>query len=264
MIVMKDVTDPNPGKLIRKRPAAYGKDTRMAIHQLAVQDITRGHLTDANIITNYMQKILGVAENFTGSVNQGGRKTASEIRTVGAGSVARMKTHAEYDSALGFDLHSQMLVANTQQYYDMEQMFRLSGDIVGKENLINVTPQDIAGFYDYIPVDGSQPLDRFAMANLWREFLKDLTVMPPQIVQEYDLGKIVAYIMQTAGAKNIQQFKFNVRSDEDIQRDALAGNIVPVGGGNGAAIRRAVPGRAVNQQAGAGEPGQLSGVGTTS
>lgn len=264
MIVAKDISDPGPGKLVRARPAAFGKDIRMAMHQFQVQDVTHGHINDMQMVGQFMQRVLGVAENFTGGINPGGRKTATEIRTASMGSVNRLKTHTEYDSALGFDLLSRMFVSNSQQYYDSNLQLRLTGDIIGAQELaMNVTPEAIAGFYDFIPVDGTLPLDRFAMANLWREFVKDLAVMPPQIVQDYDISKIIAYVMQTAGAKNVQQFRFSVKADQDIQTQALAGNIVPVGGGNGTAIRNAIPGRGVREQAGAGEPGQVSGVGAS-
>lgn len=262
MIVSKDITDPGAGKLIRKRPAGYGKDIRTMVHQFQTQDVTQNHINDMAMLGQIMQKVLGVAENLAGSVNPGGRKTATEIRTVSGGSINRMKTHTEYDSALGFDHLSRMLVSNTQQYYDMEMKLKLAGDIVGAQEMATpVTPDEIQGFYDFIPVDGTLPLDRFAMANLWKEFLKDLTVLPPQIVQDYDISKIIAYVMQTAGAKNVQQFRFSVKSDAEIQSQALAGNLVPAGGMDGTAIRNAIGGRPSRPEEGSGEPGQVSGVG---
>lgn len=260
MVVMKDMTDPGAGKLIRKTPAAYGKDIRHAIQQFPVVDVTRSHINDMQVISRLMQQVLGVAENLTGSVNSGGRKTATEVRTAGTGSINRMKTSTEYDSALGFAHLSQMLVQNTQQYYDMEQTFKIAGDIMGAEKHRLITPDDIAGFYDYIPVDGTLPLDRFAMANLFKEIMKDM--VPMGLAQEYDMSKMFAYAMQTAGIKNINQFKVNVRPDGDIAADAAAGNIAPMGGARGAGPRQ-ITGRTVSEQEGAGEPGRVPGMGAS-
>jgi len=263
MVVMQDMTDPGAGKLIRKAPAAYGKDIRNAIQQFQVVDVTRTHIQDMQVISRLMQQVMGVAENLTGSVNSGGRKTATEVRTAGTGSINRMKTTTEYDSALGFSHLSMMLVQNTQQYYDMEQTFKLAGDIMGAEKHRLITAEDIAGFYDYIPVDGTLPLDRFAMANLLKEVMKDMSAIPV-LAQEYDISKMFAYTMQTAGIKNIQQFRINVRPDGAIDQGVGAGNLIPMGGGRGAAAGpTGVAGRPISESQGTGEPGRVPGMGAT-
>ena len=59
-VVMKDVQDPNPGKLIRLKPAAYGQDVRTMLTQFGVQDVTRSHLNDAEVVTEMLQRVSGV------------------------------------------------------------------------------------------------------------------------------------------------------------------------------------------------------------
>lgn len=233
-IVMKDITDPNAGRLIRVKPEYYGMPVKDAVHQLEVVDITRGHLKDAEAITDLIERVTGVNDNIMGAVNEGGRKTATEVRASSSFGINRLKTNAEYMSSMGWAPLSQMLLQNTQQFYDMERQFRIAGDMMGPDGaFLDVSPESIHGFFDYVPVDGTLPVDRFAQANLWREFIRDIGANPG-LSQGYDIRRIIAHMMQLAGAKNIKQFEINVRPDEEILGQAQAGNIVPMTGQNAA------------------------------
>ena len=111
----------------------------------------------------------------------------------------------------------------------------LAGDAaqIAGENFINVTPDMIAGQYSFEPVDGALPIDRFAQANLWREIITQMSTVP-QVMAQYDLGKIFGYVAQLAGIKNLSRFKIEVVPDERILDDAAKGNSVPTrSGGNG-------------------------------
>jgi len=231
-VMMKDVDDPNPGRIIRLKPAAYGTDARTAVSQLQTVDVTQGHLRDSQLILDMMQKVLGVNDNLMGSVNSGGRKTATEVRGATSFGINRLKTIAEYQSAMAWAPMSQVFVQNTQQYYDAEQKFRIAGDTLQAQQFLEVSPEMIQGFFDFVPVDGTMPVDKFALANLWKEMMAGMVKIPP-LLQQYDIGKIFAYTAKLAGAKNIDQFRVNVRPDGAVAADAQAGNIVPIGGQGG-------------------------------
>jgi hypothetical protein len=233
-VVMKDITDPNAGRLIRVKPEYYGMPVKDAVFQLEVVDITRGHLKDSEIMTDMIERITGVNDNLMGAVHEGGRKTATEVRSSSSFGINRLKTNAEYMSAMGWQPLAQMMLQNTQQFYDVEKQFRIAGDLMGPEGaFMEVTPEAIAGFYDYIPVDGTLPVDRFAQANLWREFIRDIG-SNPELAQGYDVRRIIAHMMQLAGAKNIKQFEVQVAPDADIAERRSAGEIVPITGQNAA------------------------------
>jgi hypothetical protein len=257
-IVMKDLNDPTSGRIIRLKPEAYGTDARMAVYQLQTVDVTQSHLKDSQSVIDLIQRVTGVTDNVMGMVNAGGRKTASEVRISSSFSTNRLKTGAEYDSALGFGPLSQMMLQNTQQYYDQEKQFKIAGNMLGKQNIMMVDPEMIQGFYDFVPVDGTMPIDRFAMANVWRELMTQMAQIPP-LLQTYDLGAIFAYVAKLAGAKNIDQFKIKIVDDGVLQQKLQAGNVIPIPGAAG-------PGT-VNGQEGAApavaEPGQISGMGRT-
>ena len=226
-VVMKDLTDPQPGRLIRLKPAAYGTDPKLAVTQLAVGDATRAHLNDAQLVELMLQRVSGVNDNIMGMVNST-RKTATEVRSSSAFSVNRLKTTTEYMSAMGFGPLTQMLVQVTQQMYDDNRKYRVVGDAAKwmTEHFMAITPEDIAGFYDFVPVDGTLPVDRMAQVTLWNQLMQQAAALP-QVMAQYDFTKIFAFVAQLAGLKNIQQFRIQVVPDGAMAENVAAGNSVP-------------------------------------
>jgi hypothetical protein len=246
-IVMRDILEPTQGNLIRLKANAYGTDPETAMRQLAVTDITKSNVSDIGFMHDFAQRTLGVNDQIMGMVDTGGRKTAQEVRSSSTFGVNRMKTICEFMSAMGFETLSAALVAESQQFFDQGMKLRVVGDLMQDVNagFIQVTPEDVQGAYDYVPVDGTMPIDRFAQANLWKEILANIAQMP-QIAMEYDLGKIFAWTAKLAGLKNITQFKVQVLPPGM----AAPGNVIPMPTG------RADMGRV-------GEPGQIPGLGTS-
>ena len=249
--MMVDFEDPLPGGLIRLSPLGYGSDPKTVATQLPVVDITANHMRDMQSVVQIGERTLGVSDQLLGTLQQGGRRSATEVRTAATASISRLKTSSEFMSAMGWGPMSQMLVQNTQQMFDEERAFRIVGDLAqeaGKE-FITVTPDTISGFYDFVPVDGTMPLDRFAQANLWRELLNQMR-QTPELLMRYDIGRIFEWVAQLAGLKNIKQFRVQVAPDEALMGQAQQGNVVPIAAGAQDLTR--VP-----------EPGQVSQLGTT-
>ncbi len=249
MIVMKDLENPSPGLMLRLKPAAYGRDVRMAVSQLQTVDVTGGHMRDLQTVADMVQRATGISDNIMGMVNTGGRKTATEVRSSSTFGVNRLKTKAEYYGAMGFGPLAQKLLQNTQQYYDMDRKFRIVGDLAQyAPNFAQITPESIAGFFDFIPVDGTMPVDRYAQANLWQALMGQMRNFP-QIMMNYDVAKIFGWVAGLAGLKNVSQFRVQVVPDATLANSAQAGNSIPLSG--------KVDLTAVN------EPGQIAGMGTT-
>lgn len=254
-IVSRDAEDGGPGFTYRLRPEAYGQDIRTFFHQIPVQDVTQGHVQDSNTMLAIGERVSGINDNILGVLSGGGRKTATEVRTSAGFGVNRLKTVSEYMSAQGFQQHTQRLVQNTQQYYDAEQKFKIAGKLIQEmgedeaQNFLQVTQSDIQGFYDFVPVDGTLPVDRLALANLWKEILLQMRTVPGLLLR-YDLGRIFAHVSQLAGIKNLNQFKIEPTSQEALLQQADKGNLAPVGNGSGN-----------NNAAGVPTSGQSSGAG---
>lgn len=240
----RDMEDPAPGKLIRLKPAAYGQDVRTLLHQFPVQDITRSNLQDSDTVAALAQRITGINDNVMGQVNTSGRKTATEVRSSTTFGVNRLKTNCEWFSATGFAPLTSKLYMSTQQLYAGEKKFRILGDqAMWAEPYLNVTPDMIAGMYDFVPVDGTMPVDRFAQVNLWQQLMASMARVPGAL-EQYDLSKIFAFVAQLGGLKNINKFRIQVTPDGMMQQQAQMGNVVPM---------RSNP----------NEPGQIPGMGST-
>jgi hypothetical protein len=236
-IVAEDAEDGGPGFIYRLRPEAYGSDVRSFFHQIQVQDVTQTHIGDMNTMLAIGERITGINEQILGVLATGGRKTATEVRTSTGFGVNRLKTTTEYMSATGFSQHAQRLVQTSQQYYDATKKFKIAGDLIGNmgpraaQRFLDVDPTSIQGFFDFVPVDGTLPVDRLALANLWKELLLSMRSIPGLLLQ-YDLSKIFAHVAALSGVRNVNQFRIEMGSPEMLAQQADAGNLVPLRPGN--------------------------------
>lgn len=248
-IVTSDLERSDPGAAIRLKPSAYGTDPRLALHQLQVQDVTRAHLNDMQMMYD-MGERLGFNDQVLGVGAPTSRRSATEIRSTGTFGVGRLKTTAEHLSVTGWTEMQEMLVANSQQFYNQAMKFRIVGDLAmtSGQKFMTVTPDDIAGFFDPVLIDGTLPADRYAQGNIWRELMAQASQIP-DVAMQYDMGKIFAWVAQLMGIKNITQFQrmaapqVQVLPDDVIANNVAKGNVIPLMGGP--------------------SPGQVSGMGAT-
>jgi hypothetical protein len=247
-VVMKDVLNPLPGGVIRLKPEAYGTDTKMSWSQMTIGDVTQNHLRDFQTMIGVGERTVGINDQILGMLGGAGRKTATEIRTSTSFGTNRLKTTAEWFSVVGFDPLSQILLSNTQQYYDAEMKFKIAGDLLANAGpaFIDVNPENIAGSYDFVAVDGTLPIDRFAQANLWRELMGQMRNFP-QLMMGYDMVGIFDWVAQLTGLKNISRFKLQVTPDQQLMAAMTAGN--------------AVPGRGLGGTSPGPQPKQMNGMG---
>jgi hypothetical protein len=246
-IVTKDAEEAGPGFIWRLRPEAYGQDIRSFFYQVPVVDMTRGHVADMTTMLGIGERITGINDQIMGVLGGGGRKTATEVRSATGFGVNRLKTLAEFMSATGFSQHAQRLVQNTQQYMSAPKKMRIVGTLAAEAgqdaamNFLDVDPAAIQGFYNFVPVDGTLPVDRLALANLWKDLMLQMRNVPG-LVQQYDLGRIFAHVAALGGIRNLNQFKIQIGSPQALAQQADQGNIVPIGGrAPGASLPAGVP-----------------------
>ena len=242
-LMIKDFERGEPGLIIRMRPEAYGQDLRQMFMQIPVADVTRGNIADMQIMQLISDRATGINDQLMGLGGGSSRKTATQVRTDSSFGINRQKTTVEYMSAQGFSAHARKMLACAQQYYQIPKKLRIVGDLVqttGPQFLM-VTPESIAGDYDFVPVDGTLPIDRMAQANLWKEVLMGMRAYP-QLMMEYDITKLFAYVGVLSGLRNMQQFrmtpeafmqqqmKAQLMSPELLGSEADKGNVVPIRG----------------------------------
>jgi hypothetical protein len=232
-IVMKDLTSPIERGIVRLKPEAYGTPANQAIHQLQTPDMTRTHLQDIAIMEQITQRVTGVVDELFGLASGPSRESATGVRTRTGFAANRLKTIAEYNSALGMAPLLGKLVSNTQQLLSTEQKYRIAGvdSMKYAKRFVDVTPDLIAGQYDYVPVDGTLPIDPLARANFWKELTIQLAQVP-QLAMQWDLMEMISHIMRLQGEKNTGRFRLDLRNPQDLAQAVQAGNVVPIGGAN--------------------------------
>jgi hypothetical protein len=227
MIEMTDLKQGGPGKHIRLKPSAYGKDVRSVITQLNINDVTTGHFNDIALYMRMGDVLAAVNENIRGQQTSGGRKTATEVRTAGEASISRLAAQSiKYSSTAIVDLTEQMTL-NLQQY--LEDDFYI--DIVGVDGVKNshrIKPQHLTGDFNYPISNGTLPMDKVAMLDVWKEIFIGVAG-DQELRTKYNIGKIFEYVAELGGAKNIEQFRINLQTapDEDINNAVQQGNLIP-------------------------------------
>lgn len=226
----KDFMDPAPGKRIRVRPEGYGKDVKQAFAQMNSYDATRSHMQDIKLVEGLFQRVFGISDQMLGALSQGGRKTATEVRSASGFGLNRLKSLSEFLSAQFFGPLTLKLWSNSQQMYTQEDTFSIAKGLTTKTLENPITVDQIAGNFNFAPVDGTIPIDRMAQAMIYKEILMGMQTFP-QVAGRYDVASFFAFIAKMAGVKNLDSFV--ITDAATIQQEAALGNLVVNGGNNG-------------------------------
>jgi hypothetical protein len=227
-IEMQDLKNPAPGKIIRVKQAGYGQDIQTMLQQLQVADVTRGHTADFELFMKLADGLTGVTDNIRGLQDSGGRKTATEVRTSGEAAASRLAAQSRVISAQALvDLTMQMSI-NLQQFLEEELYLQIVGQD-GATNPIAIKPEHLVGDFHYPVNDGTLPIDRVAMLDVWKELYLGMA-QNPQLAQQYDMTKIFEHVAELGGAKDIANFKIQMLPDEQIAAQAGAGNVIQIPG----------------------------------
>lgn len=243
-VMLSDLNRRQPGGWIRARPSAFGQDPKTFLHQFQVGDVTKNHLSDVQLIHEYGQRSSGVSDNLLGMVNPGGRKTAQEIRATTSFSTNRLKALCEWLSATGFSQVLKQQHKTFQTRMDKAVMMRVFGDqaagLQGAERFFRLTPEEIAGEFDFAPVDGSMPVDRMQQGAMMQQFIAPI-MQNPQLAATYNIDGLMNYVARLMGARSLSAFKLqqgqqmqppnvSMQPDQNIERQVQAGNMVPMKG----------------------------------
>ncbi len=229
-IEMQDLNQPEPGKLIRLKQSALGEDVRTAITQLQVTDVTRNHLSgDLGTFFAIGEKMSAINENMMGVQASSGRKTATEVRVSSEAGVSRLAAMARLISAQALvDLAEQMCI-NIQQFMVPEFEITLLGQ--DPEDQITIDQGMLVGDFHFPVHDGTLPLDKIAMVDVWKELLIGVS-QNPILSQRFDIVKMFKWAAELAGARNIESFEIQVKPDEQVLNALGKGQMVPMSGPN--------------------------------
>jgi len=191
---------------IRLAKRGYGRQPSQVIHQLQVSDVTQTHLRDINLVTELLTRISAATENFMGLVNQGGRKTATEVRTANTLAGSRIEKTALVIGHQGWIPLTRGLVNGIQDNLSITMYYRdfLDSDPTKQ---IKIPPEAIKeGHFRFPAVDPTIPVDRFAIAQTWSELI-GIVGQNQGLAQSYDIGKMLNEWAELGGIKNLDNFK---------------------------------------------------------
>lgn len=234
MIEEKDLKSDKPGKLIRIKPKAFGVEPTLYFKQVQVSDVTSRHVDDMAQLMRLGNDISAVTDNLRGQQDSGGRKTATEIRATIEAASSRLAAHAQFISGASvIDLGKQWSL-NLQQYLSEDFAIDVLGEY-GAMAPVHISLENIIGDF-YFPVhDGSLPMDKVALFDIWQQALQ-FVAGNQMMAGQYDVGKIFEFVAKLGGAENIDQFRLNHMPNEAVQAGVQAGNLIPIsdiiGGGN--------------------------------
>lgn len=233
MVEMQDLKLGGEARVIRLKQSAYGQDVRMALNQLQVTDVTRTHMQDLQGFIRLMDMITGVNDNQRGMQQGGGRKTATEVRTAGESGGSRLAGRSLLVSSMSMVDLAMMMSLNNMQFISQEFSFRALGSD-GLRHPITLQPDQIVGDFHYPVNDGTLPLDKVALLDVWQQMFQVIISSP--LSNAFNIPKLFLFIAQLGGAKNVEEFLLDPSlaetgivpmADPQVQQQVQAGNLVP-------------------------------------
>jgi hypothetical protein len=194
------------------RKGANAAMMERGIRPLEVNDVTRGHFTDADMLNKIMQAVTGVNDNAMGQYNSG-RRSASEARVVTAGAAGRMKMHGQlvWETSLG--RLGRLMLSNLRQSLSFESF----GLVIGQDPMMQQryelwkgTPQEVICGSDYFTFDSTLQSEKGFIAQSLQELLVAI-INNPVAAQQLDLDPrtMLAEIQYLRGSGNVSRFSLS-------------------------------------------------------
>lgn len=242
MLNTADLTDPKPGKLVRARRAAWGKDIRQAITQLQVNDVTRQHIADSQLIMGLMNQISGADDATMGTLRQGGPERLSAAEFNGTQNQALGRLHSlamivgqqlMQDVGYMFAMHTQQLMQEDVWVSTVgewqETLLSHYGSQINSERM-RVTPRDLNIDFDVVVNSDNQGQN----PQFWLQMF-DTIAKTPDLYALLDVGRIFRHVATQMGAQNVDSFlrapmpmQPIVAPTQDVMAQAQAGNMLPI------------------------------------
>lgn len=231
-----DLRTPDAEKLVRVRRAAFGRGMlREAVFPFPVQDTTSGHMKDVQFLINIVEQVSGAVDLLKGVRRQTSeRVSATEAEGVMSAALSRLAKNARIGAWQSHYDIAYMMASHTQQLLSEGRVLKTLGryqDILYAEYGIT-TPykfsvDDIDINYDVVPHDGALPGAESTRA--WTQLFQVL-ISQPEIAQQFDLVRIFQHIARGMGARNVDDFRVKIASQEAIQRGLNQGELQKAGG----------------------------------
>jgi hypothetical protein len=244
LINMNDIQNPEPGKLLRLRRAAWGRGVDQAIKQLQVNDVTANNIPSAAAVMDLMSRSTGAVDALQGIMRSSGeRRSATEFQGTFNSAISRLE-HLSYITSQMYlvDL-AYFHASHTQQLLSKETYVRAIGEwpsVLMEEygedlnsTALSVSPQDILADFDIIFKDGSSASDEASSREFWVGSLDRIGVNP-ELNKVFDVTRIFKKVARLYGEKDVSAYirkggniQAKLIGDEAAASEFERGNLVP-------------------------------------
>lgn len=207
-----DLKEPDAGKLIRTRKAAWGRGVKDTIMQLPVSDITKQNIQDSGFVVDLMQRTSSAVDSLMGIMRSGGeRRSATEARDTRMSALSRLAKTAKIISIMAMYDMSYVHASHTQQLMSedvyVSMMGRMQKELEEEYGVTSrsakVTPDMIDINYDVMFHDGS--IITGESAQDWVQLFQVLASQPA-IGQGFDMVRVFKHIARVMGVTSVNEF----------------------------------------------------------
>lgn len=195
------------------RKGASAMDLSRGAVPLPVQDVTRTHMTDADLLGKVMEVVTGVNSNAMGQYSSG-RRSARQTDVVTAGSSGRMKMHAQLIWETGPGRIGRLMLSNSRQSLSFDQFARVIGqvapDVQERYVAFKGTPEEVICGSDYFTFDSTLSSEKGFIAQALQELLIAV-IGNPLAAQQLDIDPrtLLAEIQYLRGVGNVSRFSLS-------------------------------------------------------
>ncbi len=255
-----DLLFPGPAKHVRltelgEKLVSEGKrEISQFWQQFTLMDVSQGNISTFQMLFDMAQRMTAANDPMMGQETK--RKiTLGEVQQMAFQGSQRLSLSAKIMDMMALQPLAYRSIANRQQFTSMQQFVRITGNLaqeLGSQSRLLLGAHDIQGNFDYIPHSGVVPPDPGRMAQTWIQLLSvaakmgDALLRPGPDGKSIDIREVFNEIARSMGVKNIEQFYHQVQQgqiglppagvqarvlpDEQVAREAQAGNVVPIQG----------------------------------
>jgi hypothetical protein len=221
-----------------------------ALRQLQVQDITGPHLAFFGQVMELAQRMGAAADSQMSMPTGPGKRTAYEVQSILQSSSQRVAIEAKLMDIAAVKPWARRMIKNRLQFTSIDQWVPVVGDTIEKSpdaKRLLITPENIAGNYDYEPLEGTTPQDPTALAETWAQFMQSASTLaqypgfgvPDMNGEVFQIKAAFKEFAKRLGVRNVDRFfasvmpqlgapGMNVVPDEVVAAEAQKGNLVPV------------------------------------
>ena len=216
LLNMNDIENPEPGKLLRLRRAAWGRGVDQAIKQLQVNDVTSQNIPFAASVMDLMSRSTGAVDALQGIMRSSGeRRSATEFQGTFNSAISRLEHLSYITSQMYLTDLAYFHASHTQQLLSKETYVRAIGEWpailleeYGKDinnTAVSVSPQDILADFDIVFKDGSSASGEASGREFWTSTMDRISTNP-ELNQVFDIVRIFKKVARLYGEKDVNSF----------------------------------------------------------